>query len=67
MSEAARKSNHVDNTSENELQAHSNLSHESSSDDKVVLQSPTFKAFNKPNTSNALNVYGIIYQKWTGL
>ena len=43
MPKAARKSNHADNTSENELQANSNLSQESSSDDEVVLQSPQFK------------------------
>ena len=47
MPKAARKSHHVDNTSENELQADSNLSYESSSDDEVVLQSPQFK----PSTS----------------
>ena len=47
MPKIARKSHHVDNTSKNELQAHSNLSHESSSDDEVVLQSPQFK----PSTS----------------
>ena len=47
MPKAARKSNHVDNTNKNELQADSNLSHESSSDDEVVLQSPQFK----PSTS----------------
>ena len=45
MPKAARKSSHVDNTSKNE--ADSNLSHESSSDDEVVLQSPQFK----PSTS----------------
>ena len=43
MPKAARKSNHVDNTSENELQADYNLLHESSSDDEVVLQGPQFK------------------------
>ena len=37
----------MDNTSENKLQADSNLSHESSSDDDVVLQSPQ----SKPSTS----------------
>ena len=47
MPKAARKSKCVDNTSENELQADSNLSQESSSDDEVVLQSPQFK----PSTS----------------
>ena len=47
MAKATRKSNHVDNTSENEFQADSNLSHESSSDDEVVSQSPQFK----PSTS----------------
>ena len=40
----------MDNTSENELQADSNLLNESSSDDdEVVLQSPQFK----PSTSQA--------------
>ena len=47
MHKAARKFNHEDNTSENELQADSNPSYESSSDDEVVLQSPHFK----PSTS----------------
>ena len=47
MSKVAKMSNHVENTSENEYQADSNLSHESSSDDEVVLQSPQFK----PSTS----------------
>ena len=47
MPKAANKSNHVENTGENEYQADSNLSHESSSDDEVVLQSPQFK----PSTS----------------
>ena len=37
MPKAAMKSNCVDNTSEHEFQADSNLSNESSSDDKVVL------------------------------
>ena len=50
MPKVARKSNHVDNTSDNELQAYSNQSHESSSDDEVVLQSPQFK----PLTSQTL-------------
>ena len=43
MLKAAKKSNHVENTSENEYQAVSHLSHESSFDDEVVLQSPQFK------------------------
>ena len=43
MPKRARKSHHVDNTSENELQADSNLSHESSSNDEVVSQNPQFK------------------------
>ena len=43
MPKAAKKSNCVENTSENEYQADSNLSHESSSDDEVVLQSTPFK------------------------
>ena len=47
MPKAARKSNHVDNTSKKELQADSNLSNESSSDYEVVLQSPQFN----PSTS----------------
>ena len=47
MPQTARKSNCVDNTSENKLQADSSLSHDSSSDDEVVLQSPQFK----PSTS----------------
>ena len=48
MPKAARKSHYVDNTSENNLQADSNLLNESRSDeDKVVLQSPQFK----PSTS----------------
>ena len=33
----------MESTSKNEYQADFNLSHESSSDDKVVLQSPQFK------------------------
>ena len=44
MPKATRKSKHAENTNENELQADSNLSHESSSDDEVVLQSPQFKS-----------------------
>ena len=44
MPKATRKSNYVANTSENELQANSNLSHESISDDKVVLQIPQLKS-----------------------
>ena len=47
MPKAAKKSNCVENTSENEYHAYSSLSHESSSDDEVVLQSPQFK----PSTS----------------
>ena len=47
MPKAAIKSNHVDNTSKNELQEDSNLSQESSSDDEVVLQSSQFQ----PSTS----------------
>ena len=43
MPKAASKSDHVDTTSENELQADSNLLHESHSDDEVVLQSPQSK------------------------
>ena len=43
MPKSAKKSNCEDNTSKNELQADSNLSNESSSDDEVVLQSPQFK------------------------
>ena len=43
MPKAAIKSNHVENTSQNEYQADSNLSHESMSDDQVVLQRPQFK------------------------
>ena len=42
MPKAERKSNHVNNTSENELQDDSNLPQESSTDDEVVLQSPQF-------------------------
>ena len=49
MPKEARKSKHVDNTSDNEFQADSSLSHESSSDDEIVLQSPQFK----PSTSQA--------------
>ena len=49
MLKATKKSNHVDNTSENELQDDSNLSHESHSDDEVVLQSPQ----SKPSKSQA--------------
>ena len=48
MPKAARKSNHVTNTSENELQEDSNLSQESSSEDEVVLQSPHYI---QPSTS----------------
>ena len=43
MPKAARKSNHVNNTSESELQEDSNLSQESSSEDEVVLQSSQFQ------------------------
>ena len=43
MPKAAIKSHHVDNTSENELQAESNLTHESSSDEEVVLKILQFK------------------------
>ena len=49
MPKATRKSNRVDNTSDNEYQADSSLSHESSSDDESVLQSPQFK----PSASQA--------------
>ena len=47
MPKAARKFNHVDNTSENELKVDSSLSQESSSEDEVVLQHPHLK----PSTS----------------
>ena len=47
MPKAVKKSNCVDNTSKNELQADSNLSNESSSDDEAMLQSSQFK----PSTS----------------
>ena len=43
MPEAANMSNHVENTSENKYQTDSNMSHESSSDDEVVLESQQFK------------------------
>ena len=42
MPKATRKSNLVESTSQNKLQEDSNLSHELSSDDEVVLQSPQF-------------------------
>ena len=48
MPKAARKSNHVTDTSENELQEDSNLSQESSSEDEAVLQSPQYI---QPSTS----------------
>ena len=68
MPKAARKSNCVDNTSKTEFQADSNLSHEASSDDRVVLQSPQ----SKPPTSQtqAMQQMYMPYiegQKWTGL
>ena len=50
MPKAARKYNHWDNISENELQADSNLSQESSSEDEVVLQIPQFR----PSTSQMM-------------
>ena len=68
MPKAAKNSNHVDNTSENAYQADSSMSHESSSDDEVVLQSPQFK----PSTSH-MQAMQQMYQpyikgpKWTGL
>ena len=40
MPKAAKKSNCVENTSENEYQVDSNLSHESSSDDQEVFFNP---------------------------
>ena len=43
MPKATRKSNHVDNISDHELQEDSSLSQETSSDDEVVLQSPQFQ------------------------
>ena len=43
MPKATRKSHCVNTTSDNELQADSSVSQESSSDDEVVLQSPQFK------------------------
>ena len=42
MPKATRKSNHVTDTSENELQEDSNLSQESSSEDEIVMKSPQF-------------------------
>ena len=64
MPKAAKKSNHVDNTSKNEFQADSNLSNESSSDDEVVLQSPQFK----PSTSQMqANVYALHRRTKNGL
>ena len=52
MPKVARKSNHVDNRSENELQPDFNQSHESGFDDEVVLQSPQIK----PSTSQAQSI-----------
>ena len=40
MPKAAKKFNHVENTSENEYQADSNLSNESGSDDQVDFSTP---------------------------
>ena len=47
MPKAAKNSNHVENTSENEYQADSNLSHESSSDDHEVFFNPQPSTHNK--------------------
>ena len=68
MPKAARKSNHVDNISKNELQEDSNLSQETSSDDEVVLQSPQFQ----PSTSQMQAMQQMYMPfiegpKWTGL
>ena len=49
MTKAAKKSNHVENTSENEYQADSNLLYEPSSDDQEVFFNPQTSTSNKVN------------------
>ena len=52
MPKAATKSVNVTHTSENELQEDSNFSHETSSEDEVVFQSPQIQ----PSTSQMHDV-----------
>ena len=57
MPKAAKKSNHVENTSENGYQADSNLSHESSSDDQEVFFNPKPSTSNKVQEMPSMNMY----------
>ena len=69
MPKATRKSAHVTNTSENELQDDSNWTQETSSEHQVVIKSPQYI---QPSTSQS-QVLQPMYmpyiegQKWTGL
>ena len=57
MPKAAKMSNHVENTSENECQADSNLSHESSSDKQEVFFNPQPSTSNKVQEMTSMNMY----------
>ena len=57
MPKAAKMSNGVENTSENEFQGDSNLSHESSSDDQEVFFNHQPSANNKVQEMPIMNMY----------
>ena len=57
MPKAAKKFNHVENTSENKYQADSNLSNESSSDDQVDFFNPQPFTSNKVQEMPSMNMY----------
>ena len=57
MPKAAKKFNHVENTSENEYQADSNLSNESGSDDQEDFFNPQPFTSNKVQEMPSMNMY----------
>ena len=57
MPKAAKKSNHVETTSDNEDQTDSNLSNESSSDEQEVFFNPQPSTSNKVKEVPSMNMY----------
>ena len=57
MPKATKKSNRVENASENEYQADSNLSHESSSDEQEVFFNPQPSASNTVQEVPSMNMH----------
>ena len=57
MPKATKKSNHVENTSENDYHTDSNLSNESSSDEQEVFFNPQPSTSNKSKEVPSMNMY----------